>query len=93
MGIETAVRPDRELPGRARGTDPADRLVQEVGGAPGSIRAALAQPRHEDVAGAGGDREEGVIAAHSRVPVMEGALLCEAVCLADRRVEVDRERR
>ena len=72
--------------------DPADRLAQEVGGAADGVGAALAQAGHEHVAGAGRDREQRVIAAHVGVAVVEGALLLEAVGLADRRVEVDGQR-
>jgi hypothetical protein len=39
------------------------------------------------------DREQGVIPAHAGVPVVESALLGQAIRLADRRVEIDRERR
>ena len=57
------------------------------------VGATLAQPRHEHVARAGRDREQGVISAHAGVAVVEGALLGQAVRLADRRVEIDREGR
>jgi len=92
VGIEAAVGPDGQLSARPGSADPADRLGQEVGGPPGGVGPALAQAGHEDVAGPGGDRQQWVIAAHARVPVMERALLGQAVRLADRRVEIDRER-
>lgn len=71
--------------------DPPDRLGQEVGGAPDGVGPALAQTCHQDIAGSCGHREEGVIATHPCVPVVERAFLRQAVCLADRRVEIDRE--
>ena len=64
-----------------------------MGGAAGSVRAALAQPRHQHVTRPGRNGEQRVIAAHARVAVVPGALLRQAVGLTDRRVEVDRERR
>ncbi|GAC1669534.1 MAG: hypothetical protein NVS9B8_12400 [Candidatus Limnocylindrales bacterium] len=92
MGIEARVGPDRELPGRPGMADPADRLAQEVPGTPRRVCPALAQAGHQDDTGSGRDREERVIAADMGVPVVAGALLLEAVRLADRRVEIDRER-
>jgi hypothetical protein len=62
-----------------------------VGGAPDGVGPTLAQTRHEHVAGAGRDREERVIAPDAGIPVVGGALLGEAIRLADRRVEIDRE--
>ena len=62
-----------------------------MGGAPDGVSPALAQARREDVPGASRDREEGVIAPDAGIPVVESALLGEAVRLADRRVEIDRE--
>ena len=64
-----------------------------MGGAAGGVGAALAQPRHQHVTRPGRNGEQRVIAAHARVAVLPGALLRQAVGLADRRVEVDRERR
>ena len=89
--MEAGVGPQGELSCCSRAPDPPDPLAQEVGGAPDRVGPALAQARHQDVARAGGDREEGVVAAHLGVPVVEGTLLSEAVRLADRRVEIDRE--
>ncbi len=63
-----------------------------MGGASDGVGAALAQTGHEHVARAGRHREQGVIAPDVGVAVVEGALLLEPVRLADRRVEVDRER-
>ena len=92
-GVEARVGPHRELARGARSPHAPDRLAQEVGGTPGRVGPSLAQARHQDVAGAGGHREQGVIPADVGVPVVDGTFLLEAVRLADRRVEVDRERR
>ena len=91
VAIEAAVGPHRELAARAGGADPADRLAQEVAGAAGGVGAALAEPRHEDVAGPGRDRQERLIAADLRIGEPGGPLLLEPVRLADRRVEINRE--
>ena len=93
MVVEAAVGAHRQLPARSGSAHPRYRLTQEVGGPPGGVGAALAQPRHQHVTRPGRNREQRVIAAHARVAVVPGALLGEAVGLADRRVEVDRERR
>jgi hypothetical protein len=93
VGIEAAVRAHGELAAGAGMPDPPDRLSQEVGGTPDGGRPSLAQARHQHVARARRDREQGVVAAHLGVPVVEGTLLLEAVRLADRRVEVEREGR
>lgn len=91
VGIEAAVGPQGELAARARVADPPDRLAQEVGRSPGGVGAALAQAGHEHVTGPGGHREQGVVAAHASVAVVSGALFLEAVRLADRQVEIDRQ--
>ena len=93
MVVEAAVGAHRELPARSGSADPRHRLTQEVGGAAGSVGAALAQPRHQHVTRPGRHREQRVVAARARVAVVPGALLRQAVGLADRRVEGDRERR
>ena len=72
---------------------PRHRLTQEVRGAAGGVGAALAQPRHQHVTRPGRHREQRVIAARARVAGLAGALLGQAVGLAERRIEVDRERR
>ena len=82
VGIEAAVGPHRELslgPGMAH---PPHRLPQEVGGAPGGIGPALAQPGHQHVAGAGGDGQQRVIAPLAGVAVVAGALLGQTIGLA-----------
>ena len=93
MVVEAAVGAHRQLPARSGSADPAHRLTQEVGGAAGGVGAALAQPGHQHVTRPGRNGEQRVIAAHARVAVVPGALLGQAVGLADRRIEVDRERR
>ncbi len=92
VGIEATVGAHGELPCGPGSTDAPDRLAQEVGGAADGVRPALTKPRHEHVTRAGGDGEQRVVAAHSCVPVMDAALLREAVRLADGGVEIDRER-
>ena len=62
-----------------------------MGGAAGGIGAALPQPGHQHVAGAGGDGRQRVIAPGAGVAVVAGALLGQAVGLADGRIEVDGE--
>jgi hypothetical protein len=92
VGIEAGVGPHRELPVGTGAPDPADRLAQEVPGAPAAVGVAASEPRHEHVASARGDREERVIAADLAVREPGRALLREPVRLADRGVEIDRER-
>ena len=92
VDIEATVGSHRELSGGSCVPGPADCLGQEVGGAPSRFGPALAQAGHQDVAGAGSDSEEGMITAHLGIPVVARTLLGEAVCLADRRVEIDRKR-
>ena len=60
-----------------------------MGGAAGGVGAALAQPGQQHVAGAGGDGQQRVIAPGAGVAVVAGALLGQAVGLADGRIEVD----
>ena len=62
VNVETAVGPHCDLalgPGVAH---PSQRLPQEVGGAPGGVGPALAQPGQQHVAGAGGHGQQRVIA-------------------------------
>ena len=91
VSIEATVGPHRQWSVRSGSADPADRLTQEVGGPPGGVGTALAQPGHEHVTAPGRNREQRVIAAHARVAVVPGTLLRQAIGLADRRVEVDGE--
>ena len=60
-----------------------------MGGAPGGVGPALAQPGHQHLTGAGTDGQQRVIAPLAGVPVAAGALLGQAVGLADGGVEVD----
>ena len=71
--------------------NPSHRLTQEVGGAPGGVGPALAQPGHQHVAGSGGDGQQWVIAPCTGIAVVAGALLGQSVSLADRRIKVDGE--
>ncbi len=89
MGIEAAVGPHGELSPGPGVAHPPHRLPQEVGGAPGGVGPALAQPGHQHVAGAGGDGQQRVIAPLAGVAVVAGTLLGQAVGLADGGIEVD----
>ena len=72
---------------------PSHGLPQKVSGAPGGVGAALPQPGHQHVAGAGGHGEERVIAPLAGVAMVPGPLLGQPVGLADGGIEVDGERR
>ena len=89
MSVEAAVGPHRELPPGPTIAHPPHRLPQEVGGAPGRVGAALPETGHQHLAGAGGHGEERVIAPLAGVAVVSGALLGQAVGLADGGVQVD----
>ena len=67
--------------------------MQEVGGAPSGVGAALAQPRHQHVAGAGGHGQQRVIAPLAGVAMVAGALLGQTIGLADGGVQVDGQQR
>ena len=56
MGVEAGVGPDGQLSRRAGVAHPADRLAQEVAGAPARVGTALAQAPHEHVTRARRDR-------------------------------------
>ena len=62
MGVEAAVGPHCELSFGPGVSHPAQRLAEEVGGAPGRVGPALPQPGHEHLAGAGGHGQQRVIA-------------------------------
>ena len=89
MGVEATVGPCRELPAGPGMANPAHRFTQEVGGAPSGIGAALAQPGHQHVAGAGGDGQQRVIAPLAGIAVVACALLGQSVGLADGGVQVN----
>ena len=81
VDVEAAVGPHRELsfgPGVAH---PPYRLLQEVSGAPSGIGAALPEPGHQHVAGAGGDGQQRVIAPLAGVAVVAGPLLGQPVAI------------
>ena len=89
MGVQAAVGPHGELTRGPGVAHPAQRLPQEVGGAPGGVGPALTQPGHQHVAGAGGHGEQRVIAPLAGVAVAAGTLLGQTVGLADGGVQVD----
>ena len=90
--VEATVGPHGELTRGAGIAHAAHRLAQEMGGAPGRVGPALAQPTHQHVAGSGGDGEERVIAPLASVVVALSALLAQPVGLADGGVQVDGQR-
>ena len=92
VGVEAAVGPHRELSPGPAVAYPSHRLAQEVGGAPSGVGAALAQPSHQHVAGAGGNGQQRVIASLAGVAVIARPLLGQTVCLADGGVQVDGQR-
>ena len=79
VGVEAAVGPHGELPAAPGVANPAHRFTQEVGGAPGGVGPALAQPGHQHVAGSGGDGQQRVIAPLAGIAVVAGALLGQSV--------------
>ena len=93
MSVEAAVGPHRELSAGPGVAHPAHRLPQEVGGAPGGVGPALAQPGHQHVASAGGNGQQRVIAPLAGIAVVSRPLLVQPVGLADGGIEVDGERR
>ena len=89
VGIEAAVGPHRELAPGSAVAHPPHRFTQEVGSAAGGVGDS--RRRATDVAGAGGDGQQRVIAPRTGVAVVAGALLGQSVGLADRRIKVDGE--
>ena len=89
VGIEAAVGPHREWSLGPSVAYSADGLPQEVGGAPGGVGPSLPQPGHQHLAGASGHGDEGVIAPSVGVAVVAGALLVQAVGLADGGINID----
>ena len=83
VGVEAAVGPHRELSPGPGVAHPPHRLAQEVGGASHGVGAALPEPGHQHVAGAGGDGQQRVIAPLAGVAVVAGPLLGQSVSLAD----------
>ena len=63
-----------------------------MGGAPNGVGPSLAQPRHQHVAGAGGDGQQRVIASLAGVVVAPRPLLRQPVSFADGGVQVDGQR-
>ena len=85
--------PHRELSSATGIAYPSHRLPQEVSCAPSGVGAALAQPRHQHVAGSGGNGQQRVIAPLVGVAMVARALLGQSVGLADGGVQVDGQRR
>ena len=81
VGVEAAVGPYREPSSGSGVAHPSRRLAQEVSGAPGRVGAALPQPGHQHLAGAGGHGQQRVIAPLAGVAVVSGALLGQAVAI------------
>ncbi len=81
VGVEAAVGPHCELSRGPGVAHPSHSFTQEVGGAPSGVSAALAQPDHHHVAGAGGDGQQRVIAPLAGVAVVAGPLLGQPVAI------------
>ena len=81
MGVEAAVGPHCELSSGASVAHPPHRLPQEVGGAAGGVGAALAQTGHQHLAGAGGGREQRVIATGAGIAVVARSLLGQSIAI------------
>ena len=62
VDVEAAVGPHGELSRGPGVAHPSHSFTQEVSGAPSSVGAALPEPGHQHVAGAGGDGQQRVIA-------------------------------
>ena len=91
MGVEAAVGPHRDLALGPSRTHPAQRLPQEVGGAPGGVGPALSEPGHQHVAAAGGGGQQRMIAPLAGVAVVARPLLGQPIGLADGGVQVHGE--
>ena len=92
VGVEAAVGPHRELSPGSTVAHPAQRLTQEVGGTAGGVGPALPQPGHQNLTGAGGDGQQRVIAPGAGVAVVAGALLGQAIGLADGGIKINGQR-
>ena len=93
VGVEAAVGPHGELSRGSGVAYPAQRLTQEVCGAPGGVGPPRSQPRHQHVSGSRGNGQQRMIASLAGVVVMARSLLAQSVGLADGGVQVDRQRR
>ena len=91
VGVKAAVGPHGEWSGGSSVADPTHRFPQEVGGAPSGVGPALAQPRHQHVAGSGGHGQQRVIASLAGIAVVAGTRLGQTVGLADGGIQVDGE--
>ena len=79
VGVAAAVGAHGELPAGPAVADPAHRLPQEVGGAASGVGSALAQPRHQHVAGASDHGQQRVVAPLAGVAMVACALLGQTV--------------
>ena len=93
VGVEAAVGPHGVLSSGSGVAYPAQRLTQEVCGAPGGVGPPRSQPRHQHVSGSRGNGQQRMIASLAGVVVMARSLLAQTVGLADGGVQVDRQRR
>ena len=93
VGVAAAVGAHGELPAGPAVAHPAHRLPQEVGGAASRVGSALAQPRHQHVAGTGpsspGPGQQRVIAPLAGVAVAARPFLDQTIGLADGGVQVN----
>ena len=92
VGVEATVGPHRDLSRGPGITHPPQGFAQEVSSDSGGVGPALPEPGHEHLTGASGHGEERVIAPLAGVAVVSGALLGQAIGLADGGVQVDGER-
>ena len=77
VGVEAAVGPYSELSCGPGAAYPAQRLTQEVCGAPGGVGPARSQPCHQHVSGSCGNGQQRVISPLAGVAVVAaGSLLC-----------------
>ena len=74
MGVEAPVGPHGELTRGAGVAHAAHRLAQEMGGAPGCVGPASAQPTHQHLSGDCGHGQQRVIAPLASVVVALRAL-------------------
>ena len=92
VGVEAAVGPHGELSCGPGAAYPAQRLTQEVCGAPGGVGLPRSQPGHQHVSGSCGNGQQRMIAPLAGVVVAAGSLLVQSVGLAGRGVQVDGQR-
>ena len=79
VGIEAAVGAHRELAAGPTVAHSPHCFTQEVGSAASGVGAALAQPGHQHVAGAGGDGQQRVIAPLAGVAEVSRSFLSQSI--------------